>query len=99
MLTQKLHRRNQLLSRAEHLLSSLQDVSTLVSVSMLPPLPVFDKRTSRLNTTTPHIPVGVYNAVDNMSAAIDDPVVTDVAEFADVPVADTDKGDGTIEAK
>ena len=99
VLTQKLHRCNQLLSRAEHLLYSLQDASTLVSASMLPQLPVFDKRTSRLNMTTPHIPVDEYNAVDNMSAAIDDPAVTDVADFADVPVADTDNGDGTIGAE
>ena len=49
--------------------------------------------------TSPHIPVDGYNAVDNMSAAIDDPAVTDVADFADVPVADTDNGDGTIGAE
>ena len=81
------------------MLSGLQDASTLVSASMLPQLPVFDKRTSRLNMTSPHIPVDGYNAVDNMSAAIDDPAVTDVADFADVPVADTDNGDGTIGAE
>ena len=40
-----------------------------------------------------------YNAVDNMSAAIEDPAVTDVADFADVPVADTDNGDSTTGAE